>query len=504
MTISRKVGLHVLNSTGLALGRPAACKLVDPSLDTYRRVRAEVGADCLIVVRWYHAEQPLDNPARNASDWFNAHREWMQAIPDPDRTAFEGWNEIGDSQAPQYAAFETARLALLHSIGRRACVGNWSVGCPDLPVWMAYDQMLRAMHSTDVVGTHEYWSDRADLENVWHVRRFTLPVVAAHLQGKQIVVTECGRDYTPDTGKGKPGWMLTCSADEYLGDLRRLGELYDGCANVIGATVFQTGSVDPKFAAFNMYGVWPTVVTEYVTQVVMPTPPEDTMIPYYYSSRDGYPITDIVIHDTEGPAQAALNWWKDPGNTGRSSAHVLVTSKGEVIRCVPDYLSAHHAGYATIPGRPNVNPNRFSLGIELEYPKAPASPPWPDVQLKVAAGVVRGWCDTYAITEAHIWEHKTIDPTRRSDPRNWDRAAFLARVWPQAVVPVAYLPSTDRMTLDAIASGDPAQMQPKARFWVEEATRKCQDEDFERALAILHDVVRLDGGLMYELERALS
>ena len=43
MTISRKVGLHVLNSTGLALGRPAACKLVDPSLDTYRRVRAEVG-----------------------------------------------------------------------------------------------------------------------------------------------------------------------------------------------------------------------------------------------------------------------------------------------------------------------------------------------------------------------------------------------------------------------------------------------------------------------------
>lgn len=280
MTISRKVGLHVLNSTGLALGRPAACKLVDPSLETYRRVRAEVGPDCLIVVRWYHAVQDLSAPAQNAWGWWQAHRDWIASVPGTDRTVYEGWNEIGDAQAPQYASFELARLQLLHSAGRRACVLNSSVGTPDLNIWPVYAPMLAHMQAGDCVGLHEYWSDRADIENVWHVRRFTIPSVAANLAGKKIVVTECGRDIVE--GQGKPGWMLTCSADEYLGDLRRLGELYDGCPNVIGATVFQTGSGDPQWGPFNVWTLWPSVVGEYAavsTPPVVPVPPTTRLVP---------------------------------------------------------------------------------------------------------------------------------------------------------------------------------------------------------------------------------
>ena len=491
MTISRRIGLHIINGTSLALGAPTVLKLVDPSLDTYRRVRAEVGADCLIVVRWYHAQQPLDNPARNASDWFNAHRAWMQSIPDPDRTVFEGWNEIGDAQAPQYAAFELARLQLLHSAGRRACVGNWSVGCPDLPVWPVYAPMLAAMRDTDALGLHEYWSDRADLENVWHVRRFTLPAVAANIGSRKIVVTECGRDYTPDTNKGKPGWMLTCSSNEYLGDLARLGQLYDGCPNVIGATVFQTGSSDPQWGPFNVWSVWPSVVAEYASAPVTPPPTQEApvSIPYFHSSRDGYAITDIVIHDTEGTAAAAEYWFRAPSNTGRSSAHVIVTSKGEIMRLIPDELSAHHAGYATVPGREGINPNRFSLGLELEYPKAPLSPAWPEAQLAAAAAVVREWCDRWGITEAHIWEHKTIDPTRRSDPRNWDRAGFLARVWPP--VQAEPLPNDEQ--------GPPALLAQKARWFLEEMQRQYEAGNLDRAQAIRLSLIDLLGRLEREL-----
>ncbi|MFA6270877.1 MAG: M23 family metallopeptidase [Candidatus Paceibacterota bacterium] len=71
-------------------------------------------------------------------------------------------------------------------------------------------------------------------------------------------------------------------------------------------------------------------------------------------------------------------------------------------------------------------------------------------------------------------------------------------------VPAPYLPSTDPLTLAAIASRDPKQMQPKARFWTEEATRKLEANDTADALAILHDIVNPSSGLMYSLERALA
>ena len=70
--------------------------------------------------------------------------------------------------------------------------------------------------------------------------------------------------------------------------------------------------------------------------------------------------------------------------------------------------------------------------------------------------------------------------------------------------PAPNLPSTDTMTLAAIASGQARQMQPKARWWVEDAVRRLEHEDAAGALAILRDVVNLDHGLMYHLERALE
>lgn len=464
MTISRKIGLHIVGGTSVPLGKPAVVKLVDPSVAYYRQVRAEVGPDCLIIVRWYHAAQPLDAPVANARDWYNAHSGWIEQVPMGERVAYEGWNEIPDSQAAAYSQFEVTRLMLLHAIGRRACVLNASVGTPDLPVWTVYRPMLLAMGANDVIGLHEYWSDRADLENVWHVRRFTLPAVAANIGDRKIVVSECGRDEVE--GRGRPGWQLTCSADEYLGDLRRLGELYDGCANVIGATVYQTGSADPQWGPFNVWTLWPSVVAEYATVL----PPEDTdVIPYYHSSRNGYRITDIVLHDTEGSAEAAEYWFRAPSNTGRSSAHVIVDSAGEILRLIPDEWAAHHAGFATVPGNPGINPNRFSLGLELEYPRAPASPAWPEAQLAAAADVVREWCDTWGITAEHIWEHKTIDPTRRSDPRNWDRAAFLRRVWPPPAEP--YLPTNDPFMQ---ARKTPQERYEGIRWWIEERRRQYE------------------------------
>lgn len=480
MTISRRIGLHIINSTGLALGKPAVVKLVDPSLETYRRVRAEVGAECLIVVRWYHAQQPLDNPARNAADWFNAHRAWMEQIPTTERCCFEGWNEIGDAQAPQYAAFELARLQLLHSIGRRACVGNWSVGCPDLPVWMAYDQMLRGMHSTDVVGLHEYWSDRADLENVWHVRRFTLPVVAAHLQGKQIVVTECGRDYTPDTGKGKPGWMLTCSADEYLGDLRRLGELYDGCPNVIGATVFQTGSADPQWGPFNVWSVWPRVVSEYggavTPPIEPPPPPEEPTMRLYMPIRDA----DIV---------RITQRFNPPAHYGIDYSCVVGT---------PIYAACDGVAY---PG--DQGDYGFGRYIRIEtgdgyYVYTAHLSVWRvGSGDAVKAGDLIGLSgNTGNSTGPHL--HFEVRKGSRLQASAIDPEPLI--VWPEAEVPEPspqpqpYLPINDPLTL---AAKTEKERYTKIRWWLEQADRQEQDHMPEYARAIRLALVKQ----LYEWER---
>ena len=79
--------------------------------------------------------------------------------------------------------------------------------------------------------------------------------------------------------------------------------------------------------------------------------------------------------------------------------------------------------------------------------------------------------------------------------------------WPEDAVPepepLEWLPSNDPYILEAIETGDPYQMQQKARWCHEEAVRRLEGGDHAGALAILRDMVQ-PAGLMYELERALA
>jgi hypothetical protein len=481
--ISRKVGLHLICDGGLPaipLGKPALVKLVNPSPEHVRAVRAMVGPDALIVCRWFEAAQPLDNPERRAGEWFTRLVAQMRACQaSGGNIAFEGYNEIADSNAALYARFECERLGLMHAANLRACVGNWSVGVPDIPVWATYAPVLAAMRDDDVLGLHEYWSSQADTANLWHVARWTMAPIAALLGHIKIVITECGRDIVE--GKGAAGWQRTCNADGYMADLRLVGQVYDSYERCIGATVYQAGSLDSQWRPFDVASVWPRVVAEYGAPVDPPVlppheePPTIELPGYYQSLRQGHAIEWVVLHDTEGPAQASLAWWQSPANEGRSSAHYLVCSDGRVISVVPESMAAHHAGYATLPGFAG-NPNLVSIGIELEYPKAPESPAWPEVQLAAAAALVREVCERHGIDRSHVVLHRTIDPTRRSDPRNWDEAAFLDRVFG----------APEREPLPEDETGSPAVLAEKARWWAEEQ-RRTQ----ERANAIGESLITL-------------
>ena len=265
-----KIGLHIIGGTSLALGRPRIVKLCDCSAEYKAQVRAEVGPDCLIVVRWVEAQQDLTAPESEADAWFARHAAQMHAMNDR-QTIFEGYNEIADSMAPAFARFELRRLALMRTAGLRCGVGSWSVGVPDLPVWPIYRPVLAAMSGGDVVCLHEYWADGLDIDNPWYCGRFALPGVAPYLAGKAIAITECGRDRVAD--RGQPGWRLTCSPETFADELRAYDALLAQYPQVLGATVFTSGN-DLRWTQFDASEVWPRVVAQYTTAPV-PTPPAE-------------------------------------------------------------------------------------------------------------------------------------------------------------------------------------------------------------------------------------
>jgi len=70
--------------------------------------------------------------------------------------------------------------------------------------------------------------------------------------------------------------------------------------------------------------------------------------------------------------------------------------------------------------------------------------------------------------------------------------------------PAAWLPSTDTLTCDAVATGELAQIWPKRRWWNEQAVRDLENGQTDRALAILRDMATPGTGLDYVIEDLLS
>jgi hypothetical protein len=279
MTISRKCSPYIIGGTTAPLRRadakPTFVMMVDCSVAYHAQIRALMGLDVLIEMRWTEPNdyQPLDNPEQRADEWWARRRGAILAIPVSDRTIIAGYNEIGTEQAAAFCRFEIRRLQHLHNAGYDAAVGSWGVGHPDSPEYAIYAPLFAAMRGGDVLDFHEYASDFADIDNRWHIGRFTIPAIAANLGDWPIVVSEYGYDYTPDTNAGQPGWQHTTDVNGCLAMLRKGGQFYDAQPRVVGFAAFQMGSVDPKFYAFNMYGVWPQVVGEYA-----PAPPVEEVL----------------------------------------------------------------------------------------------------------------------------------------------------------------------------------------------------------------------------------
>lgn len=489
-----KLGAHIIGGWPGNLGKPRLVKLVDCSVEYVAQVRGQIGPQALIIWRRI-VPQPLDNPTQRAREWFERWSPSMRAAAAYGPIGYESYNEVADQDAGAYAAFEVERLRLMQAAGLRSVVGNFSVGTPDLGKWAIYKPMLAAMKAGDYLGLHEYWSDQADIGNRWHCARWSL---VGGLAGVPIVVTECGRDYTPDTDRGKPGWQHTCNAGEFAEDLRRYNALLEQFSNVVGATVFTVGN-DARWAKFDPSAIWPQVVAGYSSPqtypgVAVPAPAPTTPTPapeYYQSDRHGYKPEHLVMHDTVGSAKVALDMFT-VGSGCKVSAHYLIRTNGTRETLVPEAKAAWHCGGSAIPGvaAGRVNGvsivNLVSIGIELEH--LPDDTTWPAVQVDEAVALAREIVARHGIPRERVWRHADIDSNKR-DPRGFPWAEFLDRVYPAP----APLPEHETAT-------DGATLAEKCRWWLEEEQREREAGNTARANEIRLSLIKL----LYKLETALK
>jgi N-acetyl-anhydromuramyl-L-alanine amidase AmpD len=123
----------------------------------------------------------------------------------------------------------------------------------------------------------------------------------------------------------------------------------------------------------------------------------------------GFTPEAIVLHRTGGSAGALRARFNDP--TASMSAHYVVCRDGRVDQYVAEEDTAFHAGLAVLSTwrllRPNVNPNFYTIGIELEG--APGDD-WPDAQVEATATLIADIARRrqIAVDADHVVAHSAI------------------------------------------------------------------------------------------------
>ena len=117
----------------------------------------------------------------------------------------------------------------------------------------------------------------------------------------------------------------------------------------------------------------------------------------------------VVLHRSGGSREALRARFSDPA--AQTSAHYIVSRGGDVDPCVPEDDTAFHAGLAVNPTwrliRPRINPNYYTIGIELEGGR---TDDWPLAQLTAVAVLIAGVASRWDIPldGDHVITHSTI------------------------------------------------------------------------------------------------
>lgn len=254
----------------IAQVQPAWVKVLD-RVDLAREIKLR-SPGTKIVGRIYHPDQPQDgDPLQRAREWWSKVAGIVLNHPDVDY--WEGYNEpgVGDLAAMNwYARFEAERVRILARNGAKACIGNFSMGVPDVTnpqMWPAfYVAIDEALANGGILGLHEYsapsmqnYFDPATGEG-WLTgryrkvyRQFLIP------DGRRIplIITECGID-------GGTGWKNFTNAKDYLQQLEWYDNLLKEDDYVLAATIYSLELPDPKWDSFDIAGEVLDTLIDYI------------------------------------------------------------------------------------------------------------------------------------------------------------------------------------------------------------------------------------------------
>jgi hypothetical protein len=110
------------------------------------------------------------------------------------------------------------------------------------------------------------------------------------------------------------------------------------------------------------------------------------------SSRNGAPITMIVVHCTEMPLNDTVALFANPNSTRQVSAHYVIGRKGEIIQMVDDGQRANHCKGA----------NSNSIGIEHVGSETDTMTP---AQLASSVALIHWLVEQYDIPKKRIFGH---------------------------------------------------------------------------------------------------
>jgi len=150
----------------------------------------------------------------------------------------------------------------------------------------------------------------------------------------------------------------------------------------------------------------------------------DKFVSWGYRSYPGSREVDaIIIHsayDALGDDFYSVDGVIEEFRIYKVSSHYLIDRDGNIYQLVDDNDIAYHAGAGKMPdGRTSIN--NFSIGIELIYHEL-ESPN--EVQYQTLVRLVEHLAEAYRVSSANIVGHEEIDPSRKTDPWNFDWEKF--------------------------------------------------------------------------------
>lgn len=249
-TAASKLTLHTgftgpLSMQFIASAKPRILKILD-NFGPAAQVKS-VSPGTLIIGRIYEPNQPQDgDPVQRANEWWARNQAKIMANPAVDY--WEGYNEPSAGTVEiltWYGRSEAARVNLLAQNGKKACIGNFSMGVPDVTnpaMWPAfYPAIDAARQQGGILGLHEYgtpmqqYFDSASGEG-WLCGRYR-KVYRQHLiptgRSLPLAITETGVDGVPPTG-----WKNHYTGDQYLSQLQWYDSLMRQDSYVLGGTIF--------------------------------------------------------------------------------------------------------------------------------------------------------------------------------------------------------------------------------------------------------------------------